>query len=129
MKKWLPLCFLCSSSLYAAESNLPGSYLREFSDPNGNADFIIAAKNGSWSVVGFDAYLPGKQTSAKDKSALFKRMNWQITHPDTAECISFDMQAICYLPATENKTTDGAALDAGYYYYDPLSGVSKLKKL
>ncbi len=70
MKKWLPLCFLCSSSLYAAESNLPGSYLREFSDPNGNADFIIAAKNGSWSVVGFDAYLPGKQTSAKDKSAL-----------------------------------------------------------
>ena len=59
----------------------------------------------------------------------FKRMNWQITHPDTAECISFDMQAICYLPAAENKTTDGAALDAGYYYYDPLSGVSKLKKL
>jgi len=129
MNKWLPLLFVLSANTYATETDLTGSYFREFSDASNQPDIVVAHKAQSWSVVAFGAFLPASPLTAKDLTVLWKRLNWHVTANKTAACVKFDMQDICYVsPEANAKNADGAPVDVGYYYYDPLVGLAKLSK-
>jgi hypothetical protein len=127
MTKWLLLLTLLSANIHAAESNLIGSYTREFSDSPSKADIVVSQKDHSLAVVAFDAYLPANQLSAKELTLFWKRLSWQVPANQAASCVKFDMQNICYLSA-DIKMADGTPVTAGYYYYDPLVGLTKLIK-
>jgi hypothetical protein len=129
MNKWLPLLFVLSANTYAADNSLTGSYFREFSDTSGQADIVVSQRNQSWGVVAFGAFLPATKLTTKELNVLWKRMNWAVTANKTTECLKFDMQDICYVsPEANAKNEEGTAIAVGYYYYDPLVGITKLSK-
>lgn len=128
MTKWLLLLAVLSTNVNAAKNELIGNYAREFSDTPDQADIVVSQNGHSLAVVAFGAYLPATTLAAKDLTALWKRLEWTAAASQTSSCVKFDMQNICYVSA-ETKTTEGAPVDAGYYYYDPLVGLTKLTKL
>lgn len=130
MNKWLPLFLVLSANVNAAENSLTGSYAREFSDSPNQADIVVSQKGHSWAVVAFGAFLPATLLAANDMNILWKRLNWTVTANKATRCLKFDMQDICYVPAEASvKTSEGAQVAAGYYYYDPLVGLTKLTRL
>jgi hypothetical protein len=128
MTKWLLLLAVLSANVNAAQNELIGSYAREFSDTPDQADIVVSQNGHNLAVIAFGAYLPATTLAAKDLTALWKRLDWTAAASQSSSCIKFDMQNICYVSA-ETKTIEGTPVDAGYYYYDPLVGLTKLTKL
>lgn len=133
-KKWFPLFLLCAwwpAFCLAEPATLPGDYIRNLTDARPDSvDFTVIQKDHIWSVIAFDSYLEATRLTDVQLSPIWHRLKWHIAGNTSAlACVKFDMQAICYLPPDASVTdSSGRRLTSGYYYYDPLSGVTRLHK-
>lgn len=128
MKKWIPLLLSISTFSYAGVSDLIGNFSREFSSNGDEPDFVVSQHGKSWKVVAFHSDLEGRLLNKSEKEMLFNRLSWTPEDINQVECVKFYMQSLCHLPNGKGPNDDGETVEENYFFFDPLSGLSKVNK-
>lgn len=125
--KWLLLLLPCIHFTAFAEVTVPsGSFGLDFTDDPKTAAFTIevAVSNINVKSIGEQTDYHGMLMTTDAKKKLWDKLAWSDNVFETAQCISFEREAICHVDTEQRKSAPALdSLKSDYFHYDPMNGV------
>jgi hypothetical protein len=128
MKKRLFISILLFAHTTAfAETALPsGSFGLDFTDKPDEPVFKIESASADIKVISLadQSVYAGTIMTTESKQKLWSKLSWTDKSFESANCISFEREAICNVPENQRKNnTSLNALKSDFFHYDPMAGV------
>jgi hypothetical protein len=126
-KKLFMSVLLLSHTMAFAETALPsGSFGLDFTDNPNTPVFKIEGSGADIKIINLtdQSASVGSVMNADSKKKLWSKLTWTDASFESANCISFDREAICNVPAEQRKANPAlSALKTDFFHYDPLAGI------